>query len=709
MFIVSMTILGLHWLDILVLLAYIAAVLAIGQYLSKRVKTENDFFLGGRSMGKWYQFFLNFGNMADPSAAPAASGSVYKQGIGGIWLFLIPLFMTPYYWFMTVWFRRVRLTTIADLFEERLESRSLATLYALVAILVSVLTIGFGNIVALKTLQPIMIKSPSHFTEADRKMLDGYKEYESLRELHTGQGLSGEQAQRYDVLKDLHHLGTLKPYVSYLSPLSFYFFTTLLLAVFIMTGGLTATAMIDAVQAVLIVVISFILIPFGLAQIGGFQGLHEKVPEAMFAIFGSEHHSEYTWYSIAALLLMSFVGINAASGNMNVAGSAKDELAARIGAVSGGFGKRFVTIAWGYTGLIALALWGPDQADPEQTWGRLTLMLLPAGLIGLMIVGILGGKLASLGAQAVINSALVVKNLYEPLFPGKSDRHYMVVARISIPVILGLGILVALWLGNAISLLKLIVSIAVVWGAPIYLIFHWRRLTGKAVWVQVIATLLFIGIIPLVVSAVPDLRRHPALVETTRERVVTVESLSTHEDVRLGRAAEVGVKITREHRIEPVPLYFEDGLTRLEPSNPDSPKEGIGRFNIEIYLVRLLGVDVSHFTPPMILTARFLVDALLPILILLLVSWVTRPGDPQKLARFYARLKTPVGATPEVDAEAVALSIEKPDRFDHTKLFPGSNWEFTKWDRTDVVGFLACCAVTGLILLIFKGILLIGT
>lgn len=704
----SLTFYGLHWLDTLVLLAYIVAVLALGQYVSRRVKSEEDFFLGGRSMGRWYQFFLSFGTMADPSGAPGASASVYKQGIGGIWLFLIPLFMTPYYWFMSVWFRRARLTTIAELFEERLSSRSLATLYALLAIAFSVLSIGFGNIVALKTLEPIMVKPAEAYSEADRKNLADHKEYETLKSLQSNKGLNEEQAKRYDVLKDLHNQGTIKPYVSYLSPSFFYLFTTLLVCIFIMTGGLKATVMIDAVQAVLIVVISFILIPFGLAQIGGFKGLHEKLPESMFAIFGNEHMSEYTWYSIGALLLMNFIAITGAGGQMNTAGAAKDEMAARLGGVTGGFGKRFVTIAWGFAGLIALALWGPNQSDPEQTWGRLTLLLLPAGLIGLMIVGILGGKLASLGVAVVVNSALVVKNLYEPLFPGRSEKHYMIVARISVPILLGLGVMVALCMGSALSLMKLVIALGVTWGAPILLIFLWRRLTGKAVWVQVVTTILFVGVIPFVISAIPDLRRHPALLETTRERVVMVEHEATQEDVRLGKAAETGEIITKEHRINPVPLFFENGLARLDPSDPDSPKEGVGRFNIEIYLVALMGVNVSNFTPPVILTVRFLVDAFLPILILLVVSWMTPIGDKEKLDRFYARLKTPVGETHEADAEAVALSYANPSRFDHTKLFPGSNWELTKWDKTDAIGFIACCAMTAIILLIFKGVTMIG-
>ena len=35
-----------------------------------------------------------------------------------------------------------------------------------------------------------------------------------------------------------------------------------------------------------------------------------------------------------------------------------------------------------------------------------------------------------------------------------------------------------------------------------------------------------------------------------------------------------------------------------------------------------------------------------------------------------------------------------PRRFDDRKLFPGSAWEFTKWDRVDTVGFLVCCGLS---------------
>jgi len=167
-------------------------------------------------------------------------------------------------------------------------------------------------------------------------------------------------------------------------------------------------------------------------------------------------------------------------------------------------------------------------------------------------------------------------------------------------------------------------------------------------------------------------------------------------------------KISKQHVIEPVSVFFEDGLARRDLTDANSPMEGLGRFNIEVYLIALLGVDVRNFTPPIIMTVRFLVDAMLPFLILITGSYLTRRGDPMKLAQFYVRLKTPVGATPEDEARAIAESRSNPARSDHTKLFPNTDWEFTKWDRTDTLGFLACCASVGVVLLFLKAVLLIG-
>ncbi|MBE7537358.1 MAG: sodium:solute symporter family protein [Opitutaceae bacterium] len=704
-----MTVLGLHLFDALVIVAYIIAVLLIGKLFAHGVKGESDFFLGGRSLGKWFQFFLSFGNMTDPGQATTTASSVYRQGVGGAWLTLITLFLTPYYWFTNVWFRRVRLTTTAELFDDRFGCRFLATLYAVTTIMMAIVSIAGGNVVALKTLQPLMVKDPAIYSVVESQRVSDFHEFSELRKLRQASVLPEEKSARYEVLKGYYDRGELQPYVTYLHPVTFYLISTVLVATFVMLGGLKASAVVDAMQAVLVILISIILIPFGLFKLGGADALHEKVPAVMLNLFGGGGRSEYTWYSIAALLFVQFVGIVGSQANMTIAGSAKNELAARLGAVTGGFSKRFVTIAWCYCGLIALALFGPGLSDPDQAWGLLTSALLPVGLIGVMIIGILGGKLALLGALSVVLSGLVVKNLYEPMFPGKSTRHYMVVARLTVPVVLGAGVAVGLYLNSVIALLKFAIVLLVIWGVPITLMFIWRRLTETAVRIQVVSTIVLVAVIPWVVPSIPALARSESLTAMTRERVVTVQVHASAEDVAAGRAAREGETVTRQQRMDPVSIYFEEGVVHLDPKDLSSPRTGRGLFFVEVYLVRLLGFDVAGFSPAQLLTTRYLVDALFPIFTLLVISLLTRPTEKSRLDRFYVRLKTPVGATLEEDAAAVEASYANPTRFDHQKLFPRTNWEFTKWNRQDFLGFLGCCALVGGILLFFKGVLLIGS
>ena len=93
--------------------------------------------------------------MTDSSGAPTTAAEVFRQGAGGTGSACKP-FRHPVYWFSATWFRRVRLVTMADLFVERLDSKSLATAYVLFNIYVSLLLLGFGNVVSYKVAAAMM-------------------------------------------------------------------------------------------------------------------------------------------------------------------------------------------------------------------------------------------------------------------------------------------------------------------------------------------------------------------------------------------------------------------------------------------------------------------------------------------------------------------------------------------------------------------------
>jgi Na+/proline symporter len=432
---------GLHPIDLAILIGFLLAILGVGIRVSRGVKQESDFYLGGRKLGPVLQFFLNFGNATDTNGAVVMASEVFRQGVGGVWLSLQTLFITPFFWFTQPWFRRARVITMADLFIDRFNSQSVASAYAAFNIIVALLLLGVGNRGSYEVAAAMITKPESAYTTADRDRVEGFREYQQLKKIDAK---SPQQSQRFDELDNRFRRGELSAFISYITPLPFYAAYCTIVAIYIMLGGLKAAAITDAIQGLLILIMSIILIPAGLRKVGGFVGLHQTLPASTFALVGTAASSEYAWYSIAAITFGSLIQILGLSHNMSSAGSATNEDSARFGMISGGFTKRVVLIAWMFCGLLAIALLSGSLSDPDKAWGALSKQLLGPGLMGLMLSGMLLGHMPSVGLSSVAVSGLVTRNLYEPLVPGRDPKHYLRVGQWVIGIVLAVSIGIAL-------------------------------------------------------------------------------------------------------------------------------------------------------------------------------------------------------------------------------------------------------------------------
>jgi len=689
---------GLHVIDVVVILLYVAVILWLGKRASQKTKDTGDFFLAGRKLGKFYQFFLNFGCSTNADQAVAVSREIYRQGIGGMWIQYLVLFLTPFYWFSTFFFRRIRLTTIGDYFTERFKSKPLGGSYAVFILLLSILGGGVGYMVAAKTMMAMTPKPLEKCTYEQRLSVEQFQEYQQLRS-RLEEGLTQEERARYQVLNEKNKRGELHSFISYTDPLLFYFIYAIIVSIYTMLGGFRAAAITDAIQGFLIITFSLILIPIGLHRIGGFSGLHATVPDYMFELFGSVTMSEYAWYTILAMVLANLVSIVAVTTGMQTAGSAKNEMTARLGMIGGMYFKRFIMIFWALAGLLAIGLYSGMLHDPDLIWGFMSKDLLFPGAIGLMLVGILAANMSTLDAGAVSYSALFIRNLYQPFWPNKSERHYLLVGRVAIAVTLFGGIAVALLIDNLLVLFKYIISIPAIFGASIWLGFVWRRLTKSAVFTQVVICLLIYAIIPNLFQTLNWSRHNPSFLFQTKPKTLTVTVSALKEDVEKGRAEYIGQSIQKEHTIEPAGIFFEQ-VARTDPDDPSSPVEGLGRFHAEIWVLSWFGIDFSHCTKAQLVAIRFLFDALFPFLLLFLFSIVTKPVPKPHLDRFFATLHTPVQKTPEEEKAALEDSYRNPGKFEKDKLFPGSSWEILKPTRTDFLGFGGSWVLVGVIILL---------
>lgn len=107
-----------EWIAIL---AYLAIQLGIGIYVSKRIASEKDYFLAGRSLGIWLASFSIFATWFGAETCMGSSGAIFEDGLSGsradpfgysFCLFFMGLFLARQLW-------KRQLTTLADLFRMR--------------------------------------------------------------------------------------------------------------------------------------------------------------------------------------------------------------------------------------------------------------------------------------------------------------------------------------------------------------------------------------------------------------------------------------------------------------------------------------------------------------------------------------------------------------------------------------------------------------
>ena len=79
------TLFGLKLIDVAMIVAYFAVVMAIGFWSSRNVKTEKDFFLGGRRFGKGLLTMHWLCTGTHSEMAVQVAGATARVGLGGIW------------------------------------------------------------------------------------------------------------------------------------------------------------------------------------------------------------------------------------------------------------------------------------------------------------------------------------------------------------------------------------------------------------------------------------------------------------------------------------------------------------------------------------------------------------------------------------------------------------------------------------------------
>jgi len=669
--------LGLSLIDYAVIVVYFAGMILIGYWAMKRVRDQVDYFMAGRRIGKVLQVFCAFGAGTSADSPVGTARNTYRDGLSGIWTVLAWLFVTPFYWIFGVWYRRMRYITLGDFWEERYESPGLGAAYAIFGMAFYAVYLSIGFTAFEKTMHPLL-------------GIDPHSEHAWL--------ITASVAA-----------------------------VTLVYGVI---GGLLAVMWTDFFQGLFIIFLSLMLLPAALYQAGGFRGMHESVPAYMFDIIGSPLASDFTLGYIAAITLLNLYGIVVQPHMLVNAGSAKTEFAARLGVMAGNFLKRLCTLLWALTALACLAVFAGQIADPDHVWGYATGALLGPlgiGLVGLMVACLMAALMSSADAYMISTSGLIVHNMYRPLRPGRSERHYVQVGRLAGGIVIAAAALLSRLFADVFDQIKFGWELPVVIASTFWLGMFWRRATRAAAWVSLVVSTLLFFVVPLASAALMSPEQRQALARITtrpRENIGQRPSPVTDEDIRRGklviryeglgeRAGEwlgpeapaalrgrkfLGIegkggflprfvaKDDKWHqylRVGPRAFLFyqehrgEDGVVR-----------GRTAFFIDLWFINKYVVDLTGWKKQNIEILRLALRIVLPVVLGVLVSLVTRPNSTEALDRFFAKMMTPVVPDREQDAAAVAAAWADPGRYRHRKLFgPDSSWEICKPQRIDVIGF----------------------
>ena len=441
-------------LDWVVIIAYFSFIAYIVWWSSRKQKTAEDYFLAGRDIG-WFAiggslFASNIGSehIVGLAGQGASTGMAMAHWELHAWIMvMLAWIFVPYYY-------HSRVFTMPEFLERRFNPKarwmlSLVSLVAYVFTKVSV-TVYAGALV-FQTLLPDTFGSP----------------------------------------ENAFWVGAVA--------------TVVLTGIYTVLGGLRAVMYTDAAQAIILLVGSIAITFFGLDKLGGWGVMQEMCKEnaAGFALWRPLSDPGFPWLGV--IIASPIIGIWYWCTDQYIVQrtlSARNLTQARRGALFGGMLKLSPVLIFLVPGLMGWALHqkgiiqiptklveGVSVINGDQVFPTMVVSLLPAGLRGVVVAGLLAALMSSLSALFNSAASLYTVDVHEKLWPGASQQKLVRVGRIATAVVVGLGLI---WIPvmpmiSGGGLYQYLQSVQGYLAPPIAAVFllgiFWRRINARgAVW-----------------------------------------------------------------------------------------------------------------------------------------------------------------------------------------------------------------------------------
>jgi solute:Na+ symporter, SSS family len=245
------------------------------------------------------------------------------------------------------------------------------------------------------------------------------------------------------------------------------FATVILTGIYTVFGGLRAVLYTDTAQSFILLIGSFFITFFGLKALGGWGELQAICSEraADLALWrplvqaGSElpwwKNADFPWLGI--MIASPIIGIWYWCTDQYIVQrtlAARNLQMARRGAIWGAFLKVWPVLIFLVPGIIGWALHQKGiitippkivdgeviaAIDGDQVFASMVMTMLPTGLRGLVVGGLLAALMSSLSSLFNSCASLFTIDIYEKLRPNQSERHLVSVGRMATTIIVLLG------------------------------------------------------------------------------------------------------------------------------------------------------------------------------------------------------------------------------------------------------------------------------
>jgi SSS family solute:Na+ symporter len=292
-------------------------------------------------------------------------------------------------------------------------------------------------------------------------------------------------------------------------------------------GGLSAAIYNEVLQFFVILALLVPVTIAGLARVGGYSGLVEKVtagpggPEQLSSWPGTPiteiSNSFLSVFGIVFGLgfVLSFGYWTTNFAEVQRALSAKNVNAGRMTPIIGAFPKTLVPLVIVIPGMVAAVLipqlvtlksGGATDVTYNNTLSLLMKEVLPNGVLGVAIAGLLAAFMAGMAANVSSFNTVFTYDIWQDwVRPGREDHYYLKVGR---AVTIGgcvIAIFTAYLAGSFSNLMDYIQALASFFNAPLFAIFifglFYKKMTGTAGWTGLLAGVASAVIVDLLVRA----------------------------------------------------------------------------------------------------------------------------------------------------------------------------------------------------------------